>query len=182
MYRMHDGMHKLFTHTFFFPHLGLNFRNQKGSLLGKTQNGNGETESEELAEDPLFLDTGSSGFHFSPRIDISEDDNSMVIVADLPGMKKEELSIQIEPGGFLRIFGERKKEHATMTEQCPDQQPFFDRTSAKLQERCFGRFERRIALPAHTLLHEISASCKEGVLRITIPRSPEAAPTVVAID
>jgi HSP20 family protein len=87
-----------------------------------------------------------------PRVDVYEKEGYLVVKAELPGMKKEEIEVELEEGDLV-IKGERKAE----------QEAFYR------MERFYGRFYRRIPLPAEVKPEEIKATYKEGILEVHIP-------------
>src|SRR5258705_99207 len=93
--------------------------------------------------------------------DVIEEKDKFVITAELPGLKKEDVDISVE-GNTLCICGERKQEQEEKTAdyyQC---------------ERAYGRFQRDITLPQTVDPSKISAEYKQGVLRITVPKTEQA--------
>ncbi|TLY52499.1 MAG: Hsp20/alpha crystallin family protein [Gammaproteobacteria bacterium] len=115
----------------------------------------------------LFADTGSAS-EWTPRVDVREEDARYVIVADVPGVELKDIEISTNKN-VLTIKGERKSE--TTTE------------NAKLTriERNYGSFERSFTLPEGADAEAISASGKNGVLEIAIPKKPQAAPRKIEI-
>lgn len=104
---------------------------------------------------------------WTPRVDIKEEDKRFVILADIPGVDPAEIEIQMDKG-ILSIKGERKK----------------DASEGKLSrvERQHGAFYRRFALPDSADAEGISASGKNGVLEVSIPKRPETSPRRIAIN
>jgi HSP20 family protein len=91
-----------------------------------------------------------------PQIDMFEKDNRLVTRVDLPGMKKEDVQVDVT-NGFLTIAGERKRE----SEEKKDR---FYRS-----EREHGSFYRAIALPEGVKLEDVKATFVEGVLEVSVP-------------
>lgn len=96
----------------------------------------------------------STGFQ-NPAIDIDQNDKQIDITAELPGVKEEDVDLSIEDG-VLTLCGEKKSERR-------DEQGGYS-------ERSYGRFERRITLPANIDEEHCSAEFRDGILRISIPR------------
>lgn len=96
---------------------------------------------------------------FAPtfRTDISEDEKSIVIEAELPGIKKEDAKISLEDK-LLTIKAERKQESET-------QEKRYRRT-----ERAYGSFSRSFVLSENIDRENISASYENGVLKLTLPK------------
>ena len=97
----------------------------------------------------------------SPRIDVSETDQALVITAELPGVEQNDLDVQLSDTA-LTIKGEKKVER--------------DEKSAGLhmRERSYGAFTRTIPLPVEIEQDKVDAKFVNGVLTITLPKSPEA--------
>jgi HSP20 family protein len=128
------------------------------------------SEIDRIFDDPLSLVTAPTGFFegWTPAVDIYEDNDKFVVKAELPGMKKEEISVSLH-GNTLTISGERKQE-----EQKKEGESY-------RSERFFGRFQRSITLPAPVDMNKIEASYKDGVLNITLPKSEEAKPKQIQV-
>lgn len=89
--------------------------------------------------------------HVSTAVDMFEDGNDLVIKADLPGMKKEEINIDFD-GDVITIAGEKKTVEKT------------ERKDFYRIERSFGSFVRKLRLPVDIQADKSSASFKDGVL------------------
>lgn len=98
--------------------------------------------------------------NFVPSIDISETDDTFLISAELPGMKKEDIDISLE-NGRLSISGERSFEKEEKNKK-------FHRVETK-----YGSFERSFQLPDNVDENSISASYENGLLNITIEKSEQ---------
>jgi len=94
----------------------------------------------------------------SPALDIHQDDKQILITAELPGVKEQDIDLSIEDG-ILTLSGEKKSERT-------DEQGGYS-------ERSYGRFERRLTLPSNIDDEHCSADFENGVLRITIPKAEE---------
>jgi HSP20 family protein len=103
-----------------------------------------------------------------PAVDIREEDSRFVIHADVPGVKPEDIDVQMEKG-VLTINGQRESEAAE------------EREGYKRVERVRGSFFRRFALPDTADAQAISASCKDGVLEIVIPKQAEVQPKRIKV-
>lgn len=107
------------------------------------------------AQDP----SGIMAFGSDVKIDVAENDKGFIVTADLPGMDKDKIDIALENARILRISGMR---HVEKKETSPG--------GVIRQERMEGKFERVLELPAECKSEGISASYKNGVLEITIPK------------
>lgn len=97
---------------------------------------------------------------WSPRVDIFEDQNSIVLEADLPGVKPEDFKLSIE-NYKLTLSGERKFEKEQQKEN-------WHRV-----ERSYGTFTRTFALPNTVNVEDVKAEFQEGVLRVSLPKREE---------
>ena len=102
-----------------------------------------------------------------PPVDVAETQEKIIVRAEVPGMKQEEIQIEFE-NGLLTIRGERKliKEEGVT----------FHRV-----ERTFGNFSRSFTLPRTVDPERITASYREGVLEIEVPKKEEAKPRQIRI-
>jgi len=105
---------------------------------------------------------------WSPSLDMYEQGNRLVIKADLPGVKKEELSLTLEQGDLV-LRGQRAAEREVREEN-------YYRV-----ERSMGSFYRRIPLPADVDASAIEASFRDGVLEVQVPLSPQRQTEVKSI-
>ena len=101
------------------------------------------------------------GREWSPSVDISETKNDLVIKAELPGLDPKDIDISMN-NGYLTIKGEKKHEKEEKDE------------NYHLIERSYGAFTRSVQLPREVQSDKITASFKNGILRITLPKSEEA--------
>lgn len=97
--------------------------------------------------------------------DIEENDKEYVIKADVPGMSREDIKLQLMDN-MLTITGERNVEKK---EEGKDQKP-------GLYERSYGKFVRSFTLPKNVSGEGIKASCKDGVLSVVLPKVEEEVP------
>ncbi|MFP3983532.1 MAG: Hsp20/alpha crystallin family protein, partial [Desulfurivibrionaceae bacterium] len=106
---------------------------------------------------------------WSPRLDVSETDQAIEVVADLPGMNKEDIKVSME-NNILTIQGERKEE-----EKKEDKNYHY-------VERKTGSFYRSFQVPAEIDEDNIEATFKDGVLYLTLPKTEEAKKKVSNIE
>ncbi|XP_030454980.1 17.6 kDa class I heat shock protein-like [Syzygium oleosum] len=104
------------------------------------------------------------------RMDWKETPESHVFKVDLPGLKKEEVKVEVEDGRVLQISGERRREQ----EEKADKWHRVERSS--------GRFARRFRLPENVKLDGVRANMENGVLTVVVPKAEERKPEVKAID
>lgn len=104
------------------------------------------------------------------QFDWKETSDAHIFKADLPGLKKEEVKIEVEDDRVLQISGERKKEEEQKNEK-------WHRI-----ERSQGKFLRRFRLPENAKVNEVKATMESGVLTVTIPKQPQPKPEVRAIE
>lgn len=103
-----------------------------------------------------------------PAMDLVETDDSLVLRADLPGLGRDDVAIEVKDG-VLTIAGERKAEHEEKKEG-------YHRV-----ERSFGRFSRSLELPQGVDAGSVSAEFADGVLEVRIPKPAERQPTRIEI-
>ena len=103
-----------------------------------------------------------------PAIDIVRDDGNLVLRADVPGMKPDEVKIEIEDG-ILTLSGEHE-------ESKNEKEGDYVR-----RERSYGAFSRSLALPAGVDPGQVKAETKDGVVEVTIPVPEEGGNEKVAI-
>lgn len=99
---------------------------------------------------------GGEEMAWSPSVEVREKDNQLIVCADLPGLKQEDVKIEVNEDGLV-IQGERKREHE-------EKQEGFYRS-----ERSYGRFYRLIPLPEDANVEQAKAQFNNGVLEVTIP-------------
>jgi HSP20 family protein len=96
-----------------------------------------------------------------PSLDVAETKDEIVVKAEVPGMDPKDIDISLSDG-LLTIKGEKKQEREEKEEDY------------HLVERSYGTFTRSIRLPKEVRRDKISASYKNGVLKVTLPKSEEA--------
>lgn len=103
-----------------------------------------------------------------PAVDFYEDGEQLVLKAELPGMKKEDLDLSLHDG-VLTLAGERKEEKT------------FENAEVHRSERYLGKFQRSFTLPAAVNAANVQASFKDGILTVTLPKAEEAKPKHIAV-
>ena len=97
---------------------------------------------------------------WAPQVETFRRGDQLVVRADLPGMKKEDVNVEVEDG-VLTISGERCDEHEE------------NRDDSYRSERTYGQFYRAIPLPEGVSDEQCDASFKDGVLEVTLPMPKE---------
>jgi len=125
-------------------------------------------------QDRLARVTGSLGWSdgrgaWSPAVDVFDSREAVVIKADLPGLRAEDVEVRLEEN-VLTLSGERKPD-AT-----PEEEEFFR------VERPVGRFERIVALPQGIRGEDCTADFAAGVLTVRVPKSSGPRPRRVPIE
>jgi HSP20 family protein len=110
---------------------------------------------------------------WSPRVDLLEHDQEFVLVADLPGMKQEDIDISVQ-NNLLTLQGKRVIEH-----EGPNGQ---NGHGYQYTERASGAFCRRFTLGAAVDAEHITATYKNGVLEVHIPKTAAAQPKRIAVQ
>ena len=108
----------------------------------------------------LGLPAGSQDL-WAPPVDVEEDANELVLRAELPGLSREDVEVELEDG-VLTIQGEKKYEKKEENAQ------------GLLYERRWGTFSRRFTLPRAVAADGITADLADGVLTIRVPKAEEA--------
>lgn len=96
-----------------------------------------------------------------PAVDVIDGENEVVVKAEIPGVDKDDLKLELGDG-YLTISGERREEKEDRREG------YFHR------ELTYGSFSRTVALPAEVVADKAEAEYKNGVLRVTLPKTEEA--------
>jgi HSP20 family protein len=104
---------------------------------------------------------------WTPALDLYQTDDNLVAVVEIPGMKKEDIDISLHDG-MLTIAGERTSVTG-------------DGETAGRSERFSGKFRRSVSLPTQVDAAKVSATYKDGILTVTLPKAEEAKPKKVEI-
>jgi HSP20 family protein len=118
-------------------------------------------ELDQLFETPLRA--------WAPALDVQEDKDKFTVNLELPGLKREDISVQLEDGQ-LTISGERKA--ATIVEG----------TEVHRQERFYGKFSRVLTLPTTVVSGQVKAGYKDGILTVTLPKAEAAKPKQIDVS
>ena len=125
-----------------------------------------------LFEQTLSRSRGEEGAvaaTWTPAVDIYETPDTIVIKADLPGVVREDIEIQIDDN-TLTLKGERRFSKDVQEE------------SYLRIERTYGSFHRCFTLPATIQQEKIRAVCRDGVLELTLPKAEGSKPRRIAIE
>ena len=106
---------------------------------------------------------------WNPKVDVFEEADHIVMKAELPGVEKDQISIDVD-GRVLTLKGERSVDNEVKED------------TYTLRERSYGRFERAFTLPAETDAEQIKAEYKDGVLELNIPKPASSKPRQIAIQ
>ncbi len=131
--------------------------NRLSSFFGRTP-----TSLEGQHEESLTLT------EWTPVVDISEDDKQYLIKAELPEIKREEVSVKVE-NGVLTLSGERKMEKEEKGKK-------YHRI-----ERAYGSFTRSFTLPDDADGNKVTAHFKDGVLQVCVPKNERARPKAIEV-
>jgi len=134
-------------------------------LLPRKRNRNQLTRLHDEMDD-LFHNFFGLGTPFTkqevwPAIDISENENEIVLNAEVPGCKAEDIDISVH-GNTLTLSGEKKHEEEKEEKGCYH------------MERSYGSFRRDLTLPSDVDAEKVDASCKNGVLKVKLPKAERA--------
>ena len=103
-----------------------------------------------------------------PSVDITEDEKEYLVKAELPGLKKEDIKVNVEDG-VLTITGERKFEKEEKNKK-------YHRI-----ERSYGNFTRTFTLPEAVKADKVAAEFKDGVLHVRLPKDETAKPKTIEV-
>jgi len=106
---------------------------------------------------------------WAPSVDIKEEDDKFLLIADIPGVDPKDIEVHME-NGVLTIKGEKESEKKT------------DREGYKRIERTHGVFYRRFSMPDGVNPDGIQANSKHGVLTVTIPKSEAVQPRRIEVS
>lgn len=115
---------------------------------------------EEFMSPGRLAAVGDGGMVMVPRVDVAETDDSIEIMAELPGVDQEDLDVSVE-GDVLTIKGEKRSEAKEK------------KKDYHLVECSYGSFRRAVHLPGGVDPKKVSATFDKGVLKVTLPK-PEA--------
>jgi HSP20 family protein len=106
---------------------------------------------------------------WTPAVDIYENNDSVVVKAELPGVEKDQISVEVKDG-ILTMRGERKFEKEVKEE------------SYHRIERSYGSFQRSFSLPVSVNQEKVTARFQDGVLEVKLPKKEQAKPKQIQVD
>lgn len=109
------------------------------------------------------------GVSYAPRVDFTETDTEMRVAAELPGLEEKDIAVSLEDG-VLTIRGERSAEEESA-----------DAKGVRHVETVRGKFLRSLRLPSEVDADAVKAVYRNGILTVTLPKPPEAKPSVRSI-
>jgi HSP20 family protein len=117
--------------------------------------------------DSLFEDWfgRSMGGVLAPRVDVAEDEKTVTLTAELPGVNEKDIEVSLA-GDQLTIKGEKRSEHEERKEA--------EGRTVHRTERSYGAFQRTLTVPYQVDPGQVSAQFQDGVLTITLPKPPDA--------
>lgn len=122
----------------------------------------------DLFEDSFNRSWNETSGRWNPAMDILESNEAYIIRAELPGVKKEDINVELKDGA-LTLSGERKAEELT------------EGVQYRSVERVNGKFVRSVILPKTVNQDGIAASYKDGVLEIHVPKGEKAKPRQITV-
>jgi HSP20 family protein len=105
---------------------------------------------------------------WTPALDLYQSNDNVIAMVELPGMRKEDIEISLHDG-TLTIGGERKHETG-------------EGENAERSERYIGKFRRSITLPTRVDASKVTATYKDGILTVTLPKAEEAKPKQIQVN
>ncbi|RSH80150.1 hypothetical protein EHS25_007255 [Saitozyma podzolica] len=111
-----------------------------------------------------FPGTTSAGWvdRYTPKFDIVQKDDNVTVLAELPGVKKEDVKVDLTQDGRLTISGTTHEE-----------KEYEDEANVTHRERSFGTFSRSVSVPSGIKPTEIKASMDHGLLKVILPTKPK---------
>lgn len=112
--------------------------------------------------------TDAGRYGMAPSVDMFETDSDVVIRATLPGLKAEDVEINVT-GEMITIKGQSKQQSETKEK------------AYHIREQRWGAFERSLALPTTVLSDKAKAEFEDGILTITLPKAEEVRPKTITV-
>ena len=109
----------------------------------------------------MFGPSGGRGLALTPNLDVKETDKEIVVEAELPGLEEKDISLTMQ-NGVLTIQGEKRLEYNE------------EKENYHVMERRYGSFQRSLRVPDTVDEGKVEARFDNGVLKVTLPKRPEA--------
>jgi HSP20 family protein len=106
---------------------------------------------------------------FVPAVDVTEDEENVLVRAEMPGMNKDDIEVTVRDNTLL-LRGEKKTETN------------YEKENVHRYERRYGRFERVIALPEYVDSEKVAAKYEDGILTLTLPKTEASKPKQIKIS
>lgn len=133
----------------------------------------GRLEDELLRLPGWLTEADVEEFGWHPAVDVVEKEEEFLLTAELPGMKREDVQLELE-GDVLRIRGEKEETREEEEEK--------GERSYRISERSYGSFSRTFTLPRTVDPEEIRAEFRNGVLEVHLPKQEVARGRKIAIE
>ncbi|HEU0155322.1 MAG TPA: Hsp20/alpha crystallin family protein [Stellaceae bacterium] len=115
-----------------------------------------------------WLDTGPSAGGAYPPLNIFRKGDDIVVIAEVPGIKKSDLEIQVR-GRTIRIAGSKAVDYG-------------EKAALHRRERLAGRFDRAFTVPVEIEADKVKAECRDGILALYLPRAERDRPKTIAVS
>ncbi len=115
-----------------------------------------------------WLGTGPSGGGAYPPLNVFSKGDDIVIVTEVPGVRKEELQVQVK-GKTIRIAGTKSVHYG-------------EQASLHRRERTSGTFDRTVSVPVEIDAENVRAECRDGILALYLPRAERDKPKTITIS
>ena len=116
-----------------------------------------------------FRGSAREKISWMPKVNVKELDDRFELIAEIPGMEKDELSIEVQEN-VLTVRGEKKTSEKGENEKM------------HICEVSYGKFERSFKLPENIKVDDVDAEYKNGVLRVSIPKTEPAKPKEIKVE
>jgi HSP20 family protein len=114
-----------------------------------------------------WLESSPSGTGAYPPINVFRKGDDFVVIAEVPGIKKSDLDIQVH-GNAIRIAGNKSLAYP-------------EKASVHRRERLAGRFDRAISIPVEVEADKVKAECRDGILTLYLPRAERDKPRSIKL-
>jgi HSP20 family protein len=114
-----------------------------------------------------LIDTPLQGW--APALDVQEDKDAYTVRVELPGLKREDIEVHLQEDALV-ISGERRHEEPK------------EGTEVHRSERFYGKFSRALTFPTGVNGDKVTASYKDGVLTVTVPKAEAAKPKQITVS